>query len=74
MRRFLASNLLAILSLIAFKNSQRESREGQGPVLTNHHFVRGPVVGSRRPWSQDGNLQQVLRMKKKRFLIKEFYI
>jgi hypothetical protein len=22
----------------------------RGPVLTNHHFVPGPVVGSRRPW------------------------
>jgi hypothetical protein len=30
MRRFLVSNSLAILSLIAIKNSQRESREGQG--------------------------------------------
>ena len=51
MRRFLASNSMAILSLIAIKNSQRESREGQGArVFTNLHFVPGPMVGSRRPW------------------------
>jgi hypothetical protein len=29
MRQFLSSNSLAILSLIAIKNSQQESREGQ---------------------------------------------
>jgi hypothetical protein len=52
MRRFLASNSLAILSLIAIKNSQRESREGQTAVFTNRHFVPGPVVGSRRPWAR----------------------
>ena len=49
MRRFLASNSLAILSLIAIKNSQRESREGQGARVHQSSFCSGPVVGSRRP-------------------------
>ena len=41
MRRFLASNSLAILSLIAIKNSQRESREGQGARAHQSSFCPG---------------------------------
>jgi hypothetical protein len=41
MRRFLASNSLAILSLIAIKNSQRESREGQGARVHQSSFCPG---------------------------------
>jgi hypothetical protein len=52
MRRFLASNSLVILSLIsiAIKNSQRESREGQGARVHQSSFCPGArVLGSRRP-------------------------
>ena len=38
MRRFIASNSLAILSFIAVKNSQRESREGQGARVHQSSF------------------------------------
>jgi hypothetical protein len=38
MWRFLASNTLAILSLIAIKNSQREIREGQGARADQSSF------------------------------------
>ena len=41
MRRFLASNSLAILMLIAIKNSQRESREGQGGRVHQSSFCPG---------------------------------
>jgi hypothetical protein len=41
MRRFLASNSLEILSLIAIKNSQRESREGQGARAHQSSFCPG---------------------------------
>jgi hypothetical protein len=41
MRRFLASNSLAILLLIAIKNSQRESREGQGGRVHQSSFCPG---------------------------------
>jgi hypothetical protein len=47
-QQFLASNSLAILSLIAIKNSQRESREGQGAHVHQSSFC--PEDGSRRPW------------------------
>jgi hypothetical protein len=41
MRRFLANNSLAILSLIAIKNSQRDSREGQGARVHQSSFCPG---------------------------------
>jgi hypothetical protein len=41
MRWFLASNSLAILSLIAIKNSPRESREGQGARVHQSSFCPG---------------------------------
>jgi hypothetical protein len=40
-RRFLASNSLAILSLIVIKNSQQESREGQGARVHQSSFCPG---------------------------------
>jgi hypothetical protein len=45
MRRFLASNSLAILSLIAIKNSQRESREEQGARVHQSSFCPGARGG-----------------------------
>jgi hypothetical protein len=41
MRQFLASNSLAILSSIAIKNSQRESREEQGACVHQSSFFPG---------------------------------
>jgi hypothetical protein len=62
MRRFLASNSLAILSLIAIKNSQRESREGQGGPFSRIVILsRGPVVGSRRPYETMGEKEQYIQ-------------
>ena len=56
MPRFLASNSLVILSLIAIKNRLwrghvpvGESRGTGGPCSPIRHFVPGPVVGSRLP-------------------------
>jgi hypothetical protein len=52
MQRFLASNSLAILSLIAIKNSQPESREGQGSPI---------VILSRGPWLALAGLENPAR-------------